>query len=420
MTSRFPDRAVCVSLARRGDRWQQFLDGLPSDWPFPPVERYVAVDGQLCPPPQWWKQGGGAWGCYRSHLRIIEECLRDGVESALLLEDDAVFPADFAERWRAIEAELPADCGVLYLGGQHLMQQRQAPTKVSKSLVRPYNVNRTHAWALIGQQTMRDVYQHLCSTKEWRSGHHIDHHMGLLHMSRKVPVYAPVEWIVGQRADKSDVSGRDVPTRFWGGVTKQRLAIVMGLHRSGSSCLAGVIAKLGVHFGKRFVGCEEDGGHESWDLAGVCEQAMPFPSIGLRVAGLDRKLKAVLDRRRIESQGPIGIKYPHLCAMGAQLTKIVGADLKPMLVVADRDVEASIASLVRRCPKRAPQRLAQVQRFLLQHKESFLKTTKWPALRVSYEAMLADPEAQTRRVAEFLGLEPIESAWMYVRTPVNA
>ena len=103
------ERCVCVSLSRRQDRWKRFTEGIPNGWPFPSVERYEAIDGRLCKAPDWWTAGNPAWGCYRSHLRILEECINTGVESCLFLEDDAVFNDGFVEQAQLFLDNLPKD-----------------------------------------------------------------------------------------------------------------------------------------------------------------------------------------------------------------------------------------------------------------------------------------------------------------------
>ena len=285
--SKYFERAYCVNLARRPDRWQAFQDRFPSDWPFREVQRVNAVDGRTCKPPGWWSQGGGAWGCYRTHLRLIEQCLNDKIESVLLLEDDALFMEGFASRVREFLAHVPEDWGMLYLGGQHLYVDQSPPARINDWVYQPYNINRTHAFALRGE-TMREVYRHLCTT-DWQRGHHIDHHLGRFHMRRTHKVYCPREWLVGQAEGQSNISGRRPPDRFW--APAERLATldsapfvaIIGLHSSGSSCVAGVLYHLGVHLGNHlggYYGNDPNGacGFEAVGLAQLCEAAIPFPT----------------------------------------------------------------------------------------------------------------------------------------------
>ena len=154
-------RVFVVNLHSRPDRWESFRERLPEDWPFGEVTRFVAIDGRLVPPPGWWKGGAGAWGCYRSHLKIIEDCLAQDIDSVLIMEDDALFVDGFTEKCRQFFDHLPSDWGFVYLGGQHLEQNIRLPRRVSEWAYRPYNVNRTHCFALRGRGMMEAVYKHL-------------------------------------------------------------------------------------------------------------------------------------------------------------------------------------------------------------------------------------------------------------------
>src|SRR5262245_46044684 len=111
---------VCINLKRREERWKAFQERLPGDWPFRKIVRFPAIDGRACVPPPWWKESAGAWGCYRSHLRVVEDCLNNDLESVLVLEDDAEFPPTFAADAAEFLRHVPDDWDMLYLGGQLL------------------------------------------------------------------------------------------------------------------------------------------------------------------------------------------------------------------------------------------------------------------------------------------------------------
>ena len=204
---------VVINLDRRPDRWVRFQRSLAAvDWPFRPPERFSAVDGDAVTVPMWWKQGGGAWGCMMSHARILEECIQREVGRVLILEDDAVFVEDFAERARRFLERVPADWDQLYLGGQHLHD----PEPVEELVFRCRNVNRTHCHA-VSRKFMPRMYRYVLNALDYvqNPGHHVDHRLGALHESGTVKVYAPVEWIAGQGEGQSDISGRVNATYFW-------------------------------------------------------------------------------------------------------------------------------------------------------------------------------------------------------------
>lgn len=207
------ERVFCINLDRRPDKWNAFAERCPESL-WPSVRRFQAIDYNLCPAPVWWKAGGGAWGCYRSHHAIIERCLQERVESVLILEDDAVPADDFDERLSRYLEHLPADWRMAYLGGQLLHTTRESPRRVNAHVYQPFNVNRTHAYALRGDG-LRTVYRHLSDSESWKQRHHIDHHLGVYHEGWPAGVYCPAEWIFGQHGGRSDVNGREKPTEFW-------------------------------------------------------------------------------------------------------------------------------------------------------------------------------------------------------------
>ena len=209
----------CINLRRRPEKLAAFLEGLPDPWPYDKRPVIIgAVDGQKVPPPKWWKAGRGAWGCYRTHLNILETCLDFDIESVLIFEDDAMFRPDFSERVKVYEAAIPEpEEAWIYYGGQHLHRAAAQPAPLNGEVYRPFNVNRTHAYGIRGRAMIERIYRHLCRT-DWTTANHIDHHLGKLceTMYREGgPVYCPREWLVDQRGGFSDVAQKEKPDVRW-------------------------------------------------------------------------------------------------------------------------------------------------------------------------------------------------------------
>lgn len=184
------DQVVVVSLARRVDRRRQFWRGLPRPWPLP-----LPVVVEATP--------GGVHGCLLSHLGVLDRAIAAGVGSLLVLEDDAVFVAGFAQRWAAFTAAVPADWQMLMVGGQHAVP----PLAVGLGVVRCVDTFRTHAYVVraAGMTVLREV---------WASAQgHLDHESH--RVQAMVPVYAPQPFLVGQAAGFSDVSNAVQSRRFW-------------------------------------------------------------------------------------------------------------------------------------------------------------------------------------------------------------
>lgn len=422
------DRVYCINLSRRDDRLIEFYARLPEDWPFAGVQRYNAIDGKRCNCPSWFTGGGGAWGCYRSHLRIIERCLNDGIDSVLLLEDDAICCDKFSEVWSNYLVNLPQDWGMLYLGGQHLNTNAHPPRKINEYWYQANNVNRTHAFALRGN-TMRAVYKWLCETGQggWQRSHHIDHHLGRFHHEQYMQgrnaqhkVYSPAQWLIGQAEGKSNVSGRELPERYWPSAAsvapeyEKPFVAVLGLHRSGSSCLAMCLHFLGVHMGNVLTGYEKHngGGGEAVQLAKICEQILPFPTTQKRWDDetIVARLRRWTNERRKEAhvRGCIaGGKYPTLCDLAPQLEQACGGADMLQVVHIDRPIEESIASLQRRADgfRATEQERTRIQWYLYDRKREYLESRNVAYLTVQYADLCANPRRELERVLEYLQID---------------
>ena len=418
-------RAVCINLDRRSDRWEAFQRSCT----MPDVERFPAIDGRKVRPPAWWKQGGGAWGCMLSHIRILEQALMDGMdqrgEVLLVLEDDALFPDDFDERTARFLEAVPHDWDQLYLGGQHRGLRAKPPQRINAEVVRPHMVNRTQAYAVRGK-FIRTLYQHLC---DWPAHarcprHHVDHRMELLHKSGEYNIYAPTQWIIGQAGGRSDICGRITQDRYWnawkrnGHASRKPPVWVIGLHRSGSSVTAGILHRLGVHMGNRLIGYENRGGRgtggfESHGLAMICEQAFPFPSTkrAVPIEVTRERLRGWIDARQREAahRGTImGGKYPHLCFM---IDLLLDLEPESRFIHIDRPIEESIRSLIDRSAKArgwlraTPEQCERLQQALWHAKTKALaKVPSDRLLTVRYHDLLVAPDGEVERITEFLDL----------------
>ncbi len=441
-------RAFLVNLDRRDDRLRQWLGQLPKPWPFPEPERFPAIDGRRLATPPQWRAGNGAWGCYRSHLLILEKCLLEGIDSYVVFEDDAGFADDFAARVRLFVDELPDDWGLAYLGGQHLYAGKHPPQKITEHVYRPYNVNRTHAFMVRGRPAMKTLYRHL-NWSDWHNKHHIDHHLGRLiqrryqmvvqgkHVeSESLPVYTPDRWLVGQLPTKSNICGRKWnETRFFNDARNADHSdvpffAVLGPHRSGTSCVAMVMHHLGVHMGNELGGYEATGGGEAVGLTKICEKAMPFPTVDPKIGHgkLTQQLKSWVVARKTEANRDrtvAGAKYPHLCRFAEHLHEGLGKSLR--IIAVDRPIEASIRSLQDRSRRHEGQWFAaddtaceRLQRSLLEHREQFIEThPSVPVHRIDFSQLTDDPAGTIARLIDFLGIQPTEEEVESAITHVN-
>jgi hypothetical protein len=208
------DKSFVINLPFKADRLEKFQQLVPDI--IGPVVRWPAVHGDAIRHPDWWTAGAGAWGCYRSHLQILEHCYQYGVESYIVFEDDAIPRHDSETTGRDIRTfmdAVPDDWEMLYFGGQLLHVENHPPTRVNDEVFIPYNINRTHCFA-VHRRGYEKLYKHLNETP-FHKNEHIDHHLGRLHETGTMRIYCPKRWLFGQDAGPSNISGQTNPIHFW-------------------------------------------------------------------------------------------------------------------------------------------------------------------------------------------------------------
>lgn len=197
-----PERTVLINLRRRPDRLASALAQCEKASIKPTV--FPAIDGHALPLPELWKDGSGAYGCLESHRRVLERCILDGVNSVMVLEDDATLVPDFSTKLAELLAVLPSDWDAVFLGGQHITPPIQTDVP---GIVRAVNCHRTHAYLVRGEY-MRKLYQ-VWSTERG----HCDHIWG--RHQEQYQVFAPLKWMASQAAGVSNINGRTLPERSW-------------------------------------------------------------------------------------------------------------------------------------------------------------------------------------------------------------
>jgi len=203
-------RTFCITLRTREDRWKHFQRRMRLiDWPFAPIESVEAINGEALPVPFWWRVGPGAWGCWWSHVRIWELAISYRWPAVLILEDDAEFVGNFADRATAFFAEVPADWQQIYFGGGATSDSRIAA--ISPLVARVAGIQLTHAYG-IKLELLEQLYPYVFSAIGSRPGalpeQHIDQQMGVFQLQSKLRFYAPRPPLAGQAAEFSDIARR--------------------------------------------------------------------------------------------------------------------------------------------------------------------------------------------------------------------
>lgn len=209
--------------------------------------------------------------------------------------------------------------------------------------------------------------------------------------------------------------------------TQSPLVAVIGLHSSGSSCLAGVLHHLGLFFGndcRGYYGSDPERlcGFESARLIAIMEQAMAFP--GATAPKDDKKLIAHMHAfiRSLCAEAANlntipAVKYPLLCQAGPVLAKLPFADQR--LIHIDRPLEDSIRSLQSREAGRFdPDVIAAHQTWLESGKRVLFDQAK-QVLTVPYYSLLKDPDSEIKRIIDFLGINPSDGELSRASAYVN-
>jgi len=268
----FVERVYVINLKRRPDRLRAFFQRLEQyGWPFKEPIVYPAIEGDKVGVPPEFTQGGGAYGCRMSHLRILQDCLMEDVPSVMILEDDADLCEGFPEKVAAFLAKVPSDWEGIMLGGQH--HAPPIPTGVA-GVVRVRYAQRTHCYIA------RPSYMKALQRRWGNATVHIDWLMR--DWQHQFVVYAPDPWLVGQAGGRSDIRGAEKATEWWIGADKLPPGPV-ALAKVSRDVLEGMLA-FGFH-----VGMDRD--EEGIDVG--LKRVFASHSRNERVTGLRHWLKTI-------------------------------------------------------------------------------------------------------------------------------
>jgi len=407
------ERVYVINLPRRAERWEAFVKNLPADWPFRAPERFAAIDGGLASPPDWWKDGGGAWGCYKAHLRILEDCLSNEIPSVLILEDDAVCVDGFAEKVQTFWQHLPEDWEMVYLGGQHIQENQGLPHRVNEWVYQPFNINRCHCYGFRGRRMLERAYKHLHNFADWKVPHHVDHYLGELHKQLTTGLYVPKEWLVAQSEGKSDICGADLELRLFPSVEEtlaptidRPCCAVMGTYFGGINTLAGTMKELGL-----FLGVDLDqhppGQPQFFEdsyLGEICRNSFSEPWLEEKMPQSDRtshlRRWAGLQCKSMPKETKIVCgKHPMLSLMGVE---IIDAWKEPKFVCIERNSDKSYESMKKVSWCWHPSAAKYSFNRLAEAREEFFAKYQPPLLRIAYDAMKAEPERILSELCNFL------------------
>lgn len=195
------DKAYCINLDHRTDRWEHFLG--EQRFLNIPITRFEAINGKTCglhqniPPHEGWTvMSYGNLGDVLSHREIIKASIKGRLNNVLILEDDVEF--DKSVDINKFLSLIPNDWDMIYFGGNH----QQPLTPISDIVGRCSLTLTTHA-VLIKKTAfykILDITQSLYAP--------IDLYYAMLQEHYKV--YAPMKAISWQIDGYSDIEDKPV------------------------------------------------------------------------------------------------------------------------------------------------------------------------------------------------------------------
>lgn len=197
-----------------------------------------------------------------------------------------------------------------------------------------------------------------------------------------------------------------------------RAVIVLGVHRSGTSALAGLLARLGVDAGPHLLRSDRNNPTGYWEHSGIVrlhdellealgsgwDDIRPLPAgweLGWEATAAGQGLKALI-RRDFDTSDWWLVKDPRMCRlMPIWLELLADLDANPSFVIAARHPAEVAASLQRR--DGIPE--ARGTHLWLQHMIAAEHWTRgYPRLVVPYDQLLKDQGSVVARISATLGL----------------
>jgi hypothetical protein len=212
LTSTF-DKVFVINLPERHDRYREMereLGKLGLSWDSPQVNRFAA----LRPPDVGEFPSVGARGCFLSHLGVLEQALRQGLSSVLVLEDDCNLIENASLHFERLSAALDNTRWDIFYGGARLVDRGDEEHDCAAPIYRlppEQPVQLTHCMAFRGEALGQlPAYLRLLASR--RQGHpeggpmHVD---GAYCWFRKthprIATYKAFPDIAYQRSSRTDI-----------------------------------------------------------------------------------------------------------------------------------------------------------------------------------------------------------------------
>lgn len=189
--------------------------------------------------------------------------------------------------------------------------------------------------------------------------------------------------------------------------------MVLGIPRSGTSCVAGVLHRLGVDMGAGHFQPNDKfnprGYYEDlrWRLANQRLTGRGYSLRGATIKAIGKKQRTIYRRlaKECKNKAHWGIKDPWLCFVGQFIWPILrNQRIEVTLIAVHRSLDASVASVGRHIGasyKSKRGKAKQIVETWTQGFEARLKEFDGPIHHVQYEKLVNRPHAQIEALATF-------------------
>jgi hypothetical protein len=194
------DKAYCINLDRRKDRWTTAQSefkriGITA-------KRVSAIDGNDFPPYAGLKPGAN--GCRLSHLKILTMANQAGYEKIFIAEDDIIFHEDFNNKFNEASKNIPDDWDMIYLCANPHTGERKPVAEGVQRMTGGYS---SHAIL------MKNTFFNVAIDKIYQIPYQIDVAYGILQSSFNC--YITIPHLAFQSNGFSDIENQDVNYDFF-------------------------------------------------------------------------------------------------------------------------------------------------------------------------------------------------------------
>lgn len=218
------DAVLVINLDHRIERWEQLRVDSEGLIPAEKLHRVSAVLGSEIPgfgKPPWFRGGnraktwGARGGCVLAHRRALEMARQAGWGRVLILEDDAIFDAEFASDLDSLEASLiQSNLGwdICYLGFTEPQGPYDTVARLSatRQIARLFGCKCTHAY-LVNAQLRDWILAQLPDEStiwSWLSVNRAIDRWYLSTLGKHFTVLAVAPSLILQKDDFSDIVGK--------------------------------------------------------------------------------------------------------------------------------------------------------------------------------------------------------------------